>query len=394
MRHGAVSLQRSGFAWAFAVMIALVLLSRFDLLWEAPDKWTYDWRTALFSQRAEEQRSDIAVLLIDEEGYETYPVRSPVDRALLAELIRAVDSAGAKAIGIDIILDQATAKDDILIAAIQEARAPVIMGAIDERSLAAADRFRPALERRLAFQYDMLARIGRPAGHLYFGLEKAQLRIADQTIRIRGTPLPGSRISAGFTDLLADIDGVLPKPASRLISWLLPPSGGAQDTFATFRLRRHEPVTGAGRAEEALPVSWRAALANRIVLIGGDFVDRDQHFTPLSVQGGARSPGLLIHAQVLAQILDGRQMHSLSAGGEAIALLLLTLIGVHIAERRQLPRFAAEGGGLAVLVIIGALAFSSGLVLPTTSLLTAWIAGTQWPVWRGALTGRINRRRG
>lgn len=393
MPPSGVSMQRSGFAWAFAVMIALSLLSRFDLLWEAPDKWTYDWRTALFSARSEEQRPDIAVLLIDEEGYEAYPVRSPVDRALLAELIRAVDTAGAKAIGIDIILDQPTPKDDILVEAITSARAPVVMGAVDERSLTAADRFRPAMERRLAFQYEFLARLGRPAGHLYFGLDKAQLRVFDQTIRLRGEALAGSRIKAGFTDLLADMDGLLPKPQSRLISWLLPPSGGAQDTFATFRLRHHPPVAGSGAAEEALPVSWRAALAGRIVLIGGDFVDRDQHFTPLSVQGGARSPGLLIHAQVLAQIRDGRQMRALPAGAEAMCLLMLTLLGLRIAERWSLPRFFAEGGGLAVLVALGALSFSFGLVLPTTSLLTAWIAGTQWPAWRGVLASRLDRRK-
>ncbi|MBS0270504.1 MAG: hypothetical protein JSS54_16225, partial [Proteobacteria bacterium] len=62
-----------GLAWALLVMAVLMVMTARNLLPEAPDKWTYDWRTYFFSKRAETQRTDIALVLINEDTLAQYP---------------------------------------------------------------------------------------------------------------------------------------------------------------------------------------------------------------------------------------------------------------------------------------------------------------------------------
>src|SRR5262245_19725765 len=54
---------------AVSVIIAsfLVGVDRNGLLWEAPDRLTYDWRTYLFSARAPAPRDDIVLIRVDED---------------------------------------------------------------------------------------------------------------------------------------------------------------------------------------------------------------------------------------------------------------------------------------------------------------------------------------
>src|SRR4051812_16142566 len=96
-----------GFAWAVLVTAALVLMTKFNVLPDAPDKWSYDWRTYFFSPRAPAQRSDIALVLINEDSVADYPY-NVVDRGLLADLVRALKEAGAKAIGLDFVFERQT----------------------------------------------------------------------------------------------------------------------------------------------------------------------------------------------------------------------------------------------------------------------------------------------
>jgi len=119
---------------AAAIAGALIALSRHQLmLLAAPDRMTYDWRTALFSRTEPQTRKDIALVLIGDRSLARYPYQLPMDRGLLAQIVRTLDAAGAKAIGLDIIFDRATDKDDILIDAIRGSKAPVVLGAIDSR---------------------------------------------------------------------------------------------------------------------------------------------------------------------------------------------------------------------------------------------------------------------
>src|SRR5262249_53343890 len=98
---------------------------------ETLDKFVGDHRLAWLSSQAKAQRQDIAVVLVTEETLLDYESRSPISRTLLAELVKAIDAARPKAIGLDIIFDRRTAQDALLVAAVRRARAPIVLGAID-----------------------------------------------------------------------------------------------------------------------------------------------------------------------------------------------------------------------------------------------------------------------
>ena len=73
-----------------------------------------------FSEPAAAQDNRISLVAIDEATMASLPYRSPVDRGLLAQIVGLLDAAGARAIGIDVLLDQPTEpeKDASLAAAI------------------------------------------------------------------------------------------------------------------------------------------------------------------------------------------------------------------------------------------------------------------------------------
>ena len=78
----------------------------------------------VFTTAPEPQNKDVVVLTLTEDTLAQFPYRSPVDRAFLAELIRTVDAAGARAIGFDVLFDQPTEpeKDAALAAALPSPR--------------------------------------------------------------------------------------------------------------------------------------------------------------------------------------------------------------------------------------------------------------------------------
>ncbi|MDX2263841.1 MAG: CHASE2 domain-containing protein [Hyphomicrobiales bacterium] len=366
----------AGTAWAAVVAASLFILSQTDLLPEGPDEWTHDWRTLLFSDRAEKQRDDIAVVLVSDDSLARYPYRSPIDRALLARAIRGLDAAGVRAIGVDVIFDQPTEpeKDQALIKAAREARAPIVFGATDGR----LSRARPEA---LAYQREFLAATGRPAGHIFFGSDLKRLTLSDRVVRRVGKPSTEPDYALSFAEQAARAVGANVAAPAPLIDWLLPPDE-VTDAFLRLPIRPHEPAPADADPAAVIPPEWTRALAGKIVLLGGDFADRDTHLTPLNINGGERFPGVMIHAQILAQTLDGRALTPTPRPIEAVALFLIAALGFYAARRWTWMRseWIVYISGLAALILVGAIAFSAyKIIVPTSTLLLAWFAG----VWGG-----------
>ena len=78
----------------------------------------------------------VSLVLIDEATMAKLPYRSPVDRAFLAELVTLLDGAGARAIGLDVLFDQATepTKDAALASAIVNFNGKTVVAWADERA--------------------------------------------------------------------------------------------------------------------------------------------------------------------------------------------------------------------------------------------------------------------
>ena len=153
-----------------------------------------------------------------------------------------------------------------------------------------------------------------------------------------------------FARLLADLDGKKPEPASPLIFWRRPPASGGADLFTAFTVPAHRDGNGTPKGS-VLPESWRGALAGKIVLIGGGFRDRDLHLTPLTVASREPIHGVGIHAQILAQLRDGRSIHEMPWWVEFLIAAAVAGLGVYAArpladaerERRDLDRGCVPG---------------------------------------------------
>jgi CHASE2 domain-containing sensor protein len=355
----------------------VTVLAAQRLLPEGPDKWTNDWRTYFFSERAAGQRDDIAMLLINEGTMAQYPY-SVVDRGLLAAIVRALGEAKARAIGLDFIFERPTEpkKDTALIRAIRSSSLPIVVGAIDQRA-------RLSSAQSLDYQRDFFSEIGVgdaarvSAGHVFFSRRPDLLTTGDQVVRFVSRALSTEPRVDSLARVLAEVDGRKPELKSDYIDWLLPPSN-AQEIFATVRIPTHKPLTDFTDTSTILPSAMRPLLKDKIVLVGAEFIDRDLHLTPLSVADKRPVSGITIHAQILAQLRDGRSLLELTLWQEAIVVFLLAGFGYFLGWKAHLQRYATatHAFSVAIIALVGCLVFAYfKIVIPTTALLSGWLAG-------------------
>jgi hypothetical protein len=379
-----------GIASAVLSGLALVYASRAGLLPDAPDQFTYDWRTVLFSDAPQESRDDIAVVIVDEGSLDGYPYKSPVDRGLLAGLVRAIDAEHPKAIGLDFIFDAQTelAKDAALAEAIKSASAPIILGAIDDR--AAGVRAKD-----FKFQDEFLARTGRPAGHVFFADQSNRITLPDQAVRFMAQPLLASKYSQPFAKLLADIDGKKPDAGTTYIAWLAAPRRLASPIFPAFKVPSDRNDDGSPKTEPPKR-AWLPLLRDKIVLIGGGFSDRDRHLTPFSVADNERIPGVFIHAQIVAQLRDGRSIYAFSFWQEVLLAAGIFALGFLAAQRWALRKdeWLASGAAFVLLILTSfGLFFAYRLILPSSTLVVAWPLGLFFGNSYGRFIHRLTRRK-
>ena len=93
---------------AIIALVAVQSLAPLDNL----EKKLADIRVAAM-EVPKEPSDDIIVVALDEDTLAQFSYRSPIDRAFIADLIERIDSAGASAIVVDVLVDQASeeAKD-------------------------------------------------------------------------------------------------------------------------------------------------------------------------------------------------------------------------------------------------------------------------------------------
>jgi adenylate cyclase len=343
---------------AIAVVVALMLAPSFWPLVTRMDHWTADWRTAYFSKQLLAQHPRVVVVTITDETLRNY-VSSPIDRGLLANIVQAIDRAGAAVIGLDILFLKATEpiKDEQLIQAVRGSKAKIVLGAADARV--------PLLPFQREFQAAYLSRAEAPVGYVNTRHEN------DDVVRYTANPGPGSAVPKSFARLMAEAAGAgRADDLSAPIPWLLPAADGAPAFLAIPAEKLLGPNTAA----------VGAALKDRVVLVGGEFPFRDRHRVPLSVRTGQDVAGVYIHATVVAGLLDaGSQLSEVAP--VTIRLLLAALavlaIGLGLALwQTNAVTFLGHGFAVAVLLAVDVLCFTQlRLLLPFTLAVTAWVAG-------------------
>lgn len=332
------------------------------------DRFLGDWEIAALTA-PEPQSPDIVVVAVTEDTLKQFPYRSPIDRAFLADLLQTLAARGPKAIGLDILFDQPTEaeKDKALSDTLKSLSVPLVVsytdnsGLVSEEQRAYLDAFVPPRLRALA----TLA--------------------TDQFDTVRWT-YPGHTLANGtylasFARALASLVGRDSPATLTDIAW----HGRPAPDVPAFREYGAELVG-------ALPADW---FKDKIVLIGTDLTLVDRHRTPFStIYAGDEGmlPGIVVHANSLAQILEGRPPPSIGTVANFLIVLACAILGA------MLPAFGGNmvvrvGAGAIFLVVLwigGGVLFRYdgtmiGLIAPTLAL-----ASGHWAM--EAVSGREARR--
>jgi len=319
-----------------------------------------DIRVAAFQQPLP-QSKDIAIIAITEETLSRFPYRSPVDRAFLAALLKQLEAKGAKAIGLDVLLDQPTepAKDASLARTIRELKTPLFISYTNTPGLVNEDQ--------LDFLNAFVPKEFRAAANL-------ATDAFDGTVRW---------IFPGETN--PDMPASFPRKAVAFMGKPLPPAQQYEIAWRPGPDAETPPFPSyPAHAVAALPSEW---FQNKLLLIGATLSITDRHRTPMAiVYDDARGmmPGITVQAHSISQLLEGRQAQRPTATGTLFFCLLFALIGVVIGLLKKSIAFNFTTGTtvLTVLWVGGILGHAYGLPLypllaPSLALaLSLWMMDT------------------
>ncbi len=343
LRRTSIGLRQIGWVRAILTLIALslaVFIARNS--WDLP--LFRDAETVLFDTRqiavAPEVVQDNRIVLIPytDQTLINTGKRSPLDRAILAKALRRLDGMGAKAIGIDVLIDQAQPDDPEIIAAFQGMKTPTYLAYAN--SAAARDKILFEQQEFLAkFQSQIATDHVKPASIIIHADEDNVLRrwadiIPGDPPRIPNAMIPEARAFASYTGSVVYL-----KPATK-----------EQPIFASIPIDTFaDDAMFEGPAADFL----RQQVAGKYILIGGNIVDIDIFETPLSRSKASDESksmwGMEIFAHMLAQILDNRLLKPIPDIALSGAAVLIVLIGGLSAASSFSPFFS----GLTVAIQIG-----------------------------------------
>lgn len=355
MSSKAIALYRSA-AGLVLLAAALALLGQgFLPPFALTERWLADFRVASLV-KPQAPHEDIVVVTVNEDTLRLFPYRSPLDRGFLAGVVGALDAKGARSIAIDLLFDQPTeeGKDQALARQLAATHADIVVAyagkaeGLTPEQIAWQENFVPQRLRALAnLAKDPLDGTSR---WIYPGQGKD------------GAFIPG--MSFALARRAVDPDAPLTP-----IRWRAPTT----DNPHAFKVYPAHLVP-------LLPPSW---FKDKIVLIGTDITLADRHRTPFSVMTGGDAglmPGVLVHAQELATLLDHLPDRDVTAQTNAAITLLAALVAALI-FRLPWGLFARAllAGGLIILGWAGGFALFSyadlqlPLLAPTVAFcLAAW----------------------
>ena len=290
------------------LLVAALLLARFS--WTYPsvegeqrstpitseaEQALYDWRVYAFAEQvAQDER--ILLIVYNDQTLINARKRSPLDRRLLANALRNIDAMGAKAIGIDILFDQPQDEDNELVAALRAMETPVAVG-FAETSVNVDDIKYEQQEFLRTFLSRLEGSRARPASIALdnaFGVTRAWPKAT-----------PGLPPALGRAMLIAAGDGAKSMQGyDGAIRYRLPLFDKTEDSQPIYT-----SITIDNFADPEIASAMAPVVAGRYVLIGGDIVDYDRVETPISsFTGDMRPPGIEVHAEMIAQMLDGARL--------------------------------------------------------------------------------------
>lgn len=327
--------------------------------------------------------SEVAIVTFTETTLAGLPYRSPLDRAFLAGLLDGLAAIGVRSVAFDILFDQATepAKDQKLVDAIRRFPGPVIVAWADARA--------GLIEIQSAWLDDFVARSGAIPGFANVTIDR------DGLVRRYDFTLPGTN-NLSLAAAMLQANGIpMSAPPSGLISWRTPAAEGAQ-AFAVL------PSQGVLAISRVRPAALKPALEGKLVLIGADLPQQDRHRTSLSASLNPSVPrltaGVEIHANIIDQVINQRQVPQASVVGRWLIVLVVALIGAALGVL-EMPLLLRLAGVLALTGGYGGLVWYSAVASlpllpaarPLAMLVLSFAASTSLSAYLARKDGQFIR---
>lgn len=391
---------RRRIATTFVLMLLAVIVGRYS--WELP-RWFEDSAVPLLSDReipviADAERTlydlraiqsalqapqdeRIQIVAYTDQTLIALKKRSPLDRGLLAQTLRELDSMGAKAIGIDMLFDQPQDEDEDLITTLRAMKTPVFV------AYANVDGNRDdIIYEQQAFLDQFMARLdGSNVKPASIRLDYAHGVTRRWPDRIDGLPplLGRAMIAAGGSGeekQFANYEGA--------VRYRLPPSDD-RPLFSSLPIDLF--------AERATASAMAGQIKGRYVLIGGELVDVDRVETPFTATTGEAIPGIQVHAAIIAQMLDGARPKALT-DFQLWAIAVLVVLAASMTALlegsvwRMLPFLAAQ-----VVLIVGAPFYLhhlgvDSLGMPAAGWAAAWVISFMAVTSTARASGAVERK--
>jgi class 3 adenylate cyclase len=336
--------------------LAVLAVAHFFVLTNA-DRVIQDWEISTVAP-SEPQDPNIVVVAIDEQTLAQLKYRSPVDRAFLANLLTKLISDKPRAIGIDLLFDQPTEpeKDAALEKVLTTSKVPLVIAYTDSSA-----QVTPT-QRAYVDSYVPLSLRG-------------DVHLPEDEFGTTRWIYPGGvdhtgQFVPGFVPAIAQKIGI-PAPKTQIaLVWHGRPSLAIQSSDADVKAFKEYPAFMAS----LLPASW---FAGKVILIGSDESLVDRHRSPYAaIYSDLRGtvPGIMIHANALSQVIDGRVPPYASWGLNFIVALFCALVGgwLGVLSFHLAPRLVAGFFFLVLLWLGGAASFHYGG--PMVGLLAPSIA--------------------
>lgn len=299
------------------LLLAALLIARFS--WYIPgtieaERALFDFRQYVQANRdAVEQDDRVLMIVYNDQTLIAARKRSPLDRGILANALRNLDSMGAKAIGIDILFDQPQDEDALLISTLRDMQTPVAIGYAEQASNEGS-----IVYDQEQYLKEFMASLGGSRA------QPSSVRLDNEFGVTRSWPSiePGLPPVLGRSMLISAGEGDLTMPGYvGSVRYRLP----ADDSRPVFTSLPIDLFTDAEMA-----TNFAEQVAGRYVLIGGDIVDIDRVATPLSgAMGTPEPPGLQVHADMIAQMLDGQHLPAIlpvTLWGLALLVVLMAML--------------------------------------------------------------------
>jgi adenylate cyclase len=289
---------------ALVVALLSVLAVRGVPMLRIAENLLYDVRIS-YASSSFQTSAEIVIVGITEETLSSFPYRTPIDRQFLSDLVLNLDSKAVHSIALDLLFDQPTEPDK------------------DRKLQATFNRLSvPLIFATAGFKDGLLIRQQHFLDQFTEGFTKGSAgvyRDADDGV-IRAAPiwLSGQKPDQlGFAAAIADSIGVGLPDSQRLAIDYKKPANPDSPLYVIYP----------AHTVSLLPAAW---FKGKNILIGVMLGFEDKLETPLSrlAPDSGQVPGIEIHAQLLAQLLDNRMIRQSGLLAEIGISVLIALLGL------------------------------------------------------------------